>query len=67
MVGEGCLLKPHARQEFIKALEEKLNSAITNPGTGIQLDYRRCMEYQVQHLSAVIRGTESAYQAMVPQ
>ena len=64
-VGEGCWLKPHARQLFIKALEEKLNSAITHPGTGTQLDYRRCMEYQVQHLSQVIRGTETDYQAMV--
>ena len=64
-VGEGCWLKPHARQLFIKALEEKLNSAITHPGTGTQLDYRRCMEYQVQHLSQVIRGTQTDYQAMV--
>ena len=63
--GEGCLLKPHARQVFIKALEEKLNSAITHPGTGIQLDYRRCMEYQVQQLAAVIRGMKTDYQAMV--
>lgn len=65
--GEGCFLKPHARQVFIKVLEEKLNSAITHPGTGIQLDYRRCMEYQVQHLTQVIRGTETDYQAMVPR
>jgi len=63
--GEGCFLKPHARQVFIKAMEEKLNSAIAHPGTGIALDYRRCMEYQVQHLSQVIRGTETDYQAMV--
>ncbi len=64
-LGEGCLLKPHARQVFIKALEEKLNSAIAHPVTGTQLDYRRCMEYQVQQLAAVIRGTETDYQAMV--
>ena len=63
--GEGCLLKPHARQVFIKAMEEKLNSDITHPVTGISLDYRRCMEYQVQHLVAVIRGVEANYQAMV--
>jgi len=64
-VGDGCLLKPHARQVFIKALEEKLNSAIAHPITGTHLDYRRCMEYQVQQLAAVIRGTETDYQAMV--
>jgi CRISP-associated protein Cas1 len=64
-LGEGCFLKLHARQVFIKALEEKLNSAIAHPVTGTQLDYRRCMEYQVQQLAAVIRGTDTDYQAMV--
>jgi CRISPR-associated protein Cas1 len=63
--GEGCFLKPHARQLFIKALEEKLNSAIAHPVTKTRLDYRRCMEYQVQHLSQVIRGVDADYQAMV--
>lgn len=63
--GEGCFLKPHARQVFIKALEEKLNSAIAHPVSGTQLDYRRCMEYQVQHLSQVIRGIDANYQALV--
>jgi hypothetical protein len=42
ITGEACLLKPQARQVFIKALEEKLNSSIQHPVTGIQLDYRRC-------------------------
>jgi len=63
--GQGCFLKPSARQTFIKALEEKLNSAIAHPVTGTPLDYRRCMEYQVQHLSQVIRGIDANYQAMV--
>ncbi len=63
--GAACLLKPAARQLFIKALEEKLNAAITHPLTGADLDYRRCMEYQVQHLAQVIRGNEANYQAMV--
>lgn len=63
--GEGCLLKPHARQVFIKTLEEKFNSAIAHPVTGIELDYRRCMEYQVQHLTQVIRGIGTDYRAMV--
>jgi len=65
--GDACLLKPPARQVFIKALEEKLNAAITHPVTGVTLDYRRCMEYQVQHLSQVIRGMDANYQAMVPR
>ncbi len=65
--GEPCLLKPPARQVFIKALEEKLNAPITHPVTGVILDYRRCMEYQVQHLSQVIRGQDAHYQAMTPR
>ncbi len=65
VAGDGCLLKPHARQLFIKALEEKFNSDISHPVTDTQLDYRRCMEVQVHHLSQVIRGTESTYQPMV--
>jgi CRISPR-associated protein Cas1 len=63
--GAGCLFKPPARQVFIKALEEKFNATIVHPLSGTQLDYRRCMEYQVQHLSKVIRGTDARYQAMV--
>lgn len=62
---EACLLKPHARQVFIKALEDKLNAALTHPNTGTLLDYRRCMEYQVQQLAAVIRSGTADYQAMV--
>ena len=65
--GEPCLLKSNARQIFIKALEEKLNSPITHPNTGVTLDYRRCMEYQVQHLVQVIKSSEYEYQAMVPR
>ncbi|MGZ5077317.1 MAG: CRISPR-associated endonuclease Cas1 [Methylobacter sp.] len=63
--GEGCFLKPHARQIFIKALEEKFNSAVAHPVTGVRLDYRRCMEYQVQHLAQIIRDADPGYRAMV--
>lgn len=60
-----CLLKPQARHLFIKALEEKLNAAVSHPITEAPLDYRRCMEYQTQHLVEVIRGLAPDYQAMV--
>jgi CRISPR-associated protein Cas1 len=63
--GAGCYLKAPARQTFIKALEEKLNAAINHPVTQQPLDYRRCMEYQVEHLTQVIRGTASSYQPLV--
>lgn len=62
--GQACLLQPEARRRFIAAVEDKLNAAIRHPANGAELDYRRCMEYQVQHLAGVIRGLEPAYQAM---
>ncbi|WP_170065156.1 hypothetical protein [Methylovulum psychrotolerans] len=46
-------------------MEEKLNAAINHPVTQQPLDYRRCMEYQVEHLTQVIRGTASGYQPLV--
>ena len=64
-VGEACLLGPKAKTVFIKALESKLNTVITHPRTGLKLDYRRCMEHQINHLAAVIRGREAEYSAMV--
>jgi len=64
-VGEPCLLNKKARSVFIKALESKLNSAIRHPVSGLHLDYRRCIEHQVRHLAAHIRGRETRYQPMV--
>ena len=63
--GAACLLKAEARKKFITALEAKLNAPIRHPVSGLQLDYRRCMEHQVQHLAAVIRGREESYIPMV--
>jgi CRISPR-associated protein Cas1 len=63
--GEGCLLNEQARRVFIRQMESKLNAPIRHPLSGLKLDYRRCMEHQVQLLAAVIRGTEPHYQAMV--
>ena len=63
--GAACLLTKEARTTFIKALEAKLNAPIRHPVSGLQLDYRRCMEHQVRHLAAVIRGREEAYIPMV--
>lgn len=63
--GEGCLLNEQARRVFIRHIERKLNTPIRHPLSGLKLDYRRCMEHQVHLLVAVIRGTESHYQAIV--
>lgn len=63
--GAPCLLDPAARKKFIRALENKFNAAITHPGTGYRIDYRRCIETQIQLYAAVVRGREDAYRAMV--
>ena len=63
--GEACLLDEQARRVFIRQMEGKFNAPIRHPLSGLKLDYRRCMEHQVQRLAAVIRGTEPHYQAMV--
>ena len=63
--GDGCLLTPKARGLFIRQLENKLNSAVTHPVSGLKLDYRRCIEHQVNHLAAVVRLRVPVYQAVV--
>lgn len=63
--GEPCLLTRDGRKKFIGALEAKFNSPVTHPATGFKLDYRRCIEAQVQHFATVIRGTEEVYTPMV--
>lgn len=63
--GQPCLLKPEARKYFIKQLENKFNARLLHPVSGLKLDYRRCIEHQVNHLAAVIRQTTPKYQAMI--
>ena len=60
-----CWIKPEAKRIFIKALEQKFNSKITHPHSGLKIDYRRAIAHQIRQLSAVIRGTEIQYKAMV--
>lgn len=60
-----CLLTPKARGIFIRYLEKKLNANLTHPISKLKLDYRRCMEHQVNHLAAVIRGKETHYQPLI--
>ena len=63
--GSPCLIGDDARNRFIKRLENKLNTSLRHPVTGLRLDYRRCIEHQVNHLAAVIRGKEPVYRPMV--
>jgi CRISPR-associated protein Cas1 len=63
--GEPCLLNPKGRAVFIRYLEVKMNAAVQHPISQLKLDYRRCMEYQVNHLARIIRGREERYQPMI--
>ena len=62
--GESCRMNDAARRCFIREMEKKLNTPVKHPRTGERLDYRRCMEHQINHLAAVIRGTEPRYLPM---
>lgn len=63
--GQSCLLNTKARALFIRHLENKLNASLTHPVSKLKLDYRRCMEHQINHLAAVIRGREKKYQPLI--
>ena len=63
--GEPCLLTAQARRIFIQQLEGKMNSRLHHPVSGLKLDYRRCIEHQINHLVAVLRQTTATYQAMI--
>ncbi len=62
--GSPCLLKDDARKVFIKAFEGKMNSSISHGTTGYQIDYRRCIDLQVQALRRVIEGKSNKYEPM---
>jgi len=67
---ESCYIKPHARKIFIQQIENKFNSAIRHPVTGLKIDYRRCIEHQTKHLAQLIRDdnnetSEAYYQAAI--
>lgn len=60
-----CYLSADARANFIRSFESKLNTPITHPVSGLHLDYRRCIEHQVQDLATLIRGRQNRYRPMV--
>ena len=62
---KGCLLSKEARKKFIRAFENKLNSSLKHPISGLNLDYRRCIEYQARHLARTIRGLEPKYNPLI--
>jgi len=63
--GTPCLLKDEARKVFIKGFEGKMNSSFTHSGTGYPVDYRRCIDLQVQAMKKVVEGKLPAYEPLV--
>lgn len=63
--GDACLLSNEARKYFITQLENKFNARLQHPVSGFNLDYRRCIEHQINHLVAVVRQSTATYQPLV--
>ncbi len=63
--GAPCLLTGDARKIFIRAFESKMNSSISHGPTGYHVDYRRCIDLQVQGLRKMIQGNLNKYEPML--
>ncbi|OGT89106.1 MAG: CRISPR-associated endonuclease Cas1 [Gammaproteobacteria bacterium RIFOXYA12_FULL_61_12] len=63
--GGACLMSDIARRTYIRAIEAKMSSRLINPEGGGKIDYRRCLDLQVQRLVAVIRDPAQPYRPFV--
>lgn len=61
--GTPCYLTAAARKIFIKQFEYKMFQRVKHKPTGFTVDYRRCINLQVQQFSQFIKGTLPEYQA----
>jgi len=63
--GEACYLTDSARRLFTQHIESKLNSQLTHPESLLKLDYRRCIEHQINHLASVIEQRGDNYKPLI--
>ncbi|MBU0500430.1 MAG: CRISPR-associated endonuclease Cas1 [Gammaproteobacteria bacterium] len=63
--GGACLMSDSARRAFIRAIETKMSSRLIHPEGSGKIDYRRCLDLQVQRLAAVIRNPSLPYRPFV--
>lgn len=63
--GDACRMDGPARTRLIRDLEKKLNASIVHPNSGLRLDYRRCMEHQIDELAGLLRGSRHRYRPMI--
>jgi CRISP-associated protein Cas1 len=61
----GVYLQPDALKKFLKHWEDKLQTMVVHPHTGIKVTYRRCFELQVWEYVQVLSGEREVYRPMV--
>ncbi|MEW6652014.1 MAG: CRISPR-associated endonuclease Cas1 [Bacteroidota bacterium] len=60
--GLPCYLTNEARKKFLKQFEIKMHQKIFHPQSSFTVDYRRCLDLQIQQFAQVIRGTKEKYE-----
>lgn len=57
-----CYLTNNGRKIFIKQFEIKMHQKVIYPLSGFKVDYRRCLDLQIQQLVQVILGEKEIYE-----
>lgn len=60
--GLPCYLTDEARKIFLKQFEIKMHQKVFHPQSGFTVDYRRCLDLQVQQFAKVIKGDKENYE-----
>ncbi|PSO65952.1 MAG: CRISPR-associated endonuclease Cas1 [Cyanobacteria bacterium QH_6_48_35] len=61
---KGVYLQPAALRRFLQHWEERLQTEVTHPHTGLKVSYRRCMELQVREYLAYLMNERTEYRPM---
>ncbi|MBL3529326.1 MAG: CRISPR-associated endonuclease Cas1 [gamma proteobacterium endosymbiont of Lamellibrachia anaximandri] len=60
-----CKLSDPARQLFIRAFEEKMNTRLIHPETSQKIDYRRAIDGQISRLITTLRDPAIPYRPFI--
>jgi len=61
---KGVYLQPPALRRFLQHWEERLQTEVNHPHTGLKVSYRRCMELQVREYLACLMDERTDYRPM---
>jgi len=61
--GPAVMLKPEARNRFLRTYESRLDALVTHPIFGYRISYRRVLEVQVRLLGRALTGEIPGYPA----